>query len=170
MENLARELLSELTDESKVSAEIEPLVASLKSLNIAYEVLPEVQGTNRDLLFYWIENEAKALVDCTIEEIVERQRAHVARQEALEEWLRHEIKKSKAKESTTYLLINKMMSGMTEDQKKKVKSLMRKKVAAKGAAPRKARIPKDRGKKKGITALINMGFDEETARAMAKES
>ena len=169
MENLCKELLFELTDESKIDAEIEPLVTQLKALDFAYEVLPGIQATNRDLLFYWIENEAKALADCTIEEIIERQKKHIERQEALEAWLRHETVKAKAKESTTYLLINKMMTGMTEDQKKKIRSLMKKRVATKGAAPRKRKVPTKSGRTKGIQRMMGLGFTEEQARAMVKD-
>ena len=168
MESLCVELFNELLDASKEAAELEPLVNSIKALNLAYEVLPEVQNVDRDLLYYWIQDEAKSLMECSVEEIIERQSDHVKRQKVLEEWMRYEIVRSKTKESTTYLLINKMMIGMTEDQKQKVKSLMKKKVTRKGAAPKKAKIPAERGLKKGVAALMAMGYSKEAAESMSK--
>ena len=168
MEKLCEEILEELTGDSQRDASLALLVNSLKALNLAYEVHPEVDKTNHDLLYYWIENEAKSLLHSSIEEIAERQKAHLARQEALEAWLIHEIKKSKTKEAAAFLLIERKMRGMTEDQKKKIKSLLRKKIAKKGVAPKKVRVPKKIGKAKGVEALIALGYTVEQAEAMSK--
>lgn len=168
MENLCKELFVELLEASEQLEELQPLVATIKQLDLAYEILPTVQTVDRDLLYYWIQDEAKSLMECSVEEIVERQKRHVARQKALEEWMRYEIIRSKTRESTTYLLLNKMMAGMTEEQKKRVSSLMKKRVTRKGSAPKRAKIPAERGIKKGVRALMAMGYSQEEAEAMSK--
>ena len=169
MENLCDELIAELLQEQKIDEELAPVVSSLKALNLAYEVLPEVQNLNRELVYYWIHEEVQHVKEMTVEQIVERQERHLARQDALEKLIRHETTKSKTKESALYLLIEKRLEGKTEDEKRRVRSLIKKKIKAQGkpakdtpARARKTATKEDKAKAR----LKKMGFTDEQIASM----
>lgn len=166
MESLCREILDELVEDNKQEPELAPLVASLKALNLAFENLPEIENINQDLIYYWMRDEAIKVKDLSIEELVEHQKAHVKRQEALKELITHTLTRMKAKESATYLLINKAMETMSEADKAKVKKLLGRKVSPKGKAPKakkKAKTQKERQLEHFTTVL---GYSKEDAMKM----
>ena len=165
MEKYCRELMEELSSESHLDSELTPIISSLKALNQAYEILPEIQTIDRNLVYYWIQDEAKKLSGKSIEEIADIQEGHKKRQRALEELIAFETIRSKTKESTTYLLINKMMRGMTDDQKKKMDRHLKKRVKAQGKAP-KTRTPAATKTERAVLKLRELGYTDEQIKGM----
>ena len=162
IEEYCKRLIEELEKEADVSNDIGPLLNALKELNLAYEATTE---PDRDLIYYWIQEEGKRLADMSIEQIIEEQKKHLKRQKALEAFISYETIKAKTKESTTFLLIDKMMKDVPSSRREQIKKLLKKKVKPQGKAPRKA--PKRL--KKGIERLRALGLSEEQIAVYTKK-